>query len=74
MNKNNISLIEKELKNKKIKMLAILAPSFVAEFDYPIILSQLKELGFDKVVELTFGAKMINREYHKQLESYRQLG
>lgn len=71
MNKNNISLIEKELKNKKIKMLAILAPSFVAEFDYPIILSQLKELGFDKVVELTFGAKMINREYHKQLESYK---
>jgi len=29
----------------------------------------LKKLGFDKIVELTFGAKMINREYHKQLKN-----
>jgi len=67
--KNNISLIEKQLKNKKQKIVAMLAPSFVAEFDYPDIIHQLKALGFDKVVELTFGAKMINREYHKQLEA-----
>jgi len=67
MNKNNLPQIEKELKNKN-KMVAMLAPSFVAEFDYPAIIHQLRELGFEKVVELTFGAKMINRDYHKILE------
>jgi iron only hydrogenase large subunit-like protein len=39
----------------------------------PKVISQLKELGFDKVVELTFGAKMINREYHKQLKNSKKL-
>jgi len=65
--KNNISLIEKELKNKKVKMVALVAPSFVVNFEYPQFIHQLKDLGFDKVVELTFGAKMINREYHELL-------
>ena len=50
------------------KKLAMIAPSFIAEFDYPLIILQLKKMGFDKVIELTFGAKMINREYHKKLE------
>jgi iron only hydrogenase large subunit-like protein len=54
--------------NKKEKYIAMLAPSFVVDFSYPDIISQLKELGFDRVVELTFGAKMINRNYHKILE------
>lgn len=54
---------------KKEKVIALLAPSFAAEFEYPKIISQLKSLGFKKVVELTFGAKMINREYHKQLKT-----
>ena len=71
MNKNNISLINKELKNNT-KMVAMIAPSFAAEFDYPNIIYQLKEFGFSKVVELTFGAKMINREYHKILESNKE--
>ena len=53
---------------KKEKIVVMLAPSFVAEYEYPLIISQLRELGFDKVVELTFGAKMINREYHRILE------
>jgi iron only hydrogenase large subunit-like protein len=57
----------------KGKYLAMLAPSFVVDFQYPKVISQLKELGFDKVVELTFGAKMINREYHKQLKSSKKL-
>lgn len=51
----------------KEKYVAMLAPSFVADFDYPLIIVQLKKLGFDKVVELTFGAKMINRVYHKDI-------
>jgi ferredoxin hydrogenase len=65
--KNMPSHIEKELKNKKIKMVALVAPSFVVSFEYPQFIHQLRDLGFDKVVELTFGAKMINREYHEQL-------
>jgi len=58
--------IQKEI--KKHKTIALLAPSFATEFEYPKIIGQLKELGFDKVVELTFGAKMINRDYHKILK------
>ncbi len=57
----------------KGKYVAMLAPSFVVDFSYPRIISQLKELGFDKVVELTFGAKMINRDYHKILEKEKKL-
>lgn len=52
---------------------AMLAPSFVVDFSYPKIISQLKQLGFDKVVELTFGAKMVNHEYHKQLKNSKRL-
>jgi iron only hydrogenase large subunit-like protein len=51
----------------------MLAPSFVVDFSYPQIIFQLKELGFDKVVELTFGAKMINRDYHKKLKNSKGL-
>ena len=57
----------------KGKYVAMLAPSFVVDFSYPQIISQLKNLGFDKVVELTFGAKMINRNYHKQLGKTKEL-
>jgi len=65
--------MKKRVENLKFplkgKYLAMLAPSFVVDFSYPSVVSQLKELGFEKVVELTFGAKMINREYHKLLEN-----
>lgn len=57
----------------KEKYVAMLAPSFVVDFLYPKIIFQLKDLGFDKIVELTFGAKMINREYHKILEKNNEL-
>lgn len=53
---------------KKQKIVVMLAPSFVAEFNYPDILVYLKKAGFDKLVELTFGAKLVNKEYHKFLE------
>ncbi len=59
--------------NNKNKYVAMLAPSFVVDFSYPKIIYQLKDLGFDKVVELTFGAKMINRDYHKQLKNSKEL-
>ncbi|MFA5061025.1 MAG: [Fe-Fe] hydrogenase large subunit C-terminal domain-containing protein [Candidatus Pacearchaeota archaeon] len=71
-NKNNILQIEKILKSKT-PAVALLAPSFIVEFSYPNIIYRLKKLGFDKVVELTFGAKMINREYHKSLKNSKSL-
>jgi len=74
MSKNNLATIEKDLKNKKVNMVALVAPSFVVSFEYPQFIHQLRELGFDKVVELTFGAKMVNREYHKILDKQLSLG
>lgn len=53
---------------KKELKLAMLAPSFVADFEYPEIIHQLRCIGFDKIVELTFGAKLVNKEYHRILE------
>ncbi|OYT36613.1 hypothetical protein B6U91_00775 [Candidatus Pacearchaeota archaeon ex4484_71] len=50
------------------KFVAMVAPSFVVDFPYPGIIHGLKKLGFDKVVELTFGAKLVNQEYHKELK------
>lgn len=55
------------------KYVLMVAPSFVVDFSYPHIIGQLKELGFDRVVELTFGAKMVNREYHNILENSNKL-
>lgn len=57
----------------KGKWLAMLAPSFIVDFPYPKIISQMKDLGFDKVMELTFGAKMINRDYHELLKNSKGL-
>lgn len=65
-----VAKLEFPLKGKYVCMLA---PSFVVDFDYPEIIQRLKELGFDKVVELTFGAKMVNREYHKVLNGSNEL-
>ncbi|MDO8622833.1 MAG: [Fe-Fe] hydrogenase large subunit C-terminal domain-containing protein [archaeon] len=62
----------KSLKQKD-KFVIMLAPSFVVDFSYPSIICELKKAGFDKVVELTFGAKMINREYHDQLKTSKKL-
>jgi len=71
MGKNEISEIVSSLKKEKV--IAMIAPSFPAEFSYPSLLNRLRVLGFDKSVELTFGAKMINREYHKQLKKSKGL-
>jgi len=55
------------------KYVAMVAPSFVVNFSYPSIIRRLKKLGFDKVVELTFGAKMVNREYHEELKNSKKM-
>ncbi len=57
----------------KGKYVAMVAPSFVVDFSYPSIIRRLKKLGFDKVVELTFGAKMVNREYHEKLKNSKKM-
>lgn len=45
------------------KSIAMLAPAFPLDFKYPNIIGMLKKLGFDKVVELTYGARMVNWAY-----------
>lgn len=50
------------------KYLCMLAPSFVSMYDYPQIIYRLRALGFSKVVEVTFGAKMTNINYYEILK------
>lgn len=57
----------------KGKYVAIVAPSFIVDFSYPKIICQLKGLGFDKVVESTFGAKLVNKEYYEQIKQSKGL-
>jgi nitrogen-specific signal transduction histidine kinase len=58
------------------KAIAIVAPSFPAEFteydDYRIFVGMLKKLGFYRVVEVSFGADMVALEY-KKLMNQRQM-
>lgn len=70
--KEDVDQLISELK-KKTKLVAMLAPSFIVNFDYPEIITMLKDLGIDKTVELTFGAKVVNHEYHKQLKKTKTL-
>ena len=50
---------------------AVIAPSFPAEFreikDYKVLVGMIKKLGFDKVVEVSFGADMVAMEYNRLL-------
>lgn len=57
-------------KLKECKSIALLAPSFPIDFSYPNIIGMLKELGFDKVTELTFGARMVNRWYADYIKDH----
>lgn len=50
------------------KIIALLAPSFPVDFSYPEIIIDLKKIGVEKIVELTYAAKLINMEYEKILK------
>lgn len=50
------------LLEKKTKMVAMLAPSFPIDFDFPEILGMLRRLGFKYVVEVTRGAIETNNQ------------
>ncbi len=55
------------------KVIACIAPSFPAEFsdikDYQILVGMIKRLGFNKVVEVAFGADLIASEYRQMIDS-----
>lgn len=55
--KELLSLIE-----KKEKIVALLAPSFMVDFSYPEIVGMLKRLGFKRVVEVSAGATKTNKQ------------
>jgi iron only hydrogenase large subunit-like protein len=55
---------------KKEKVVALVAPSFPIDYSYPEIIGMLKKLGFDKVIELTFGARMVNYHYAQYVKSH----
>ncbi|MFA5931016.1 MAG: [Fe-Fe] hydrogenase large subunit C-terminal domain-containing protein [archaeon] len=63
-------LSESKKKNSKIKLYLMVAPSFVVDFDYLSFVPLMKSLGFDKVTELTFGAKIVNQHYHKYIKEH----
>jgi iron only hydrogenase large subunit-like protein len=48
---------------------ALLAPSFIAEFnefgDYRKLIGMLRKLGFEKIFEVAFGADLVAAEYRK---------
>jgi iron only hydrogenase large subunit-like protein len=66
MNPRQLELLEL-IKKPTICMLA---PSFPIDFEYPQIIGALKKLGFDKICELTFGARMVNYVYAERIKSH----
>lgn len=61
------NLLEYLQQNKPI---ALLAPSFPVDFEFPEIIQILKTLGCTKVVELTYAAKLINNQYREHFKQY----
>jgi iron only hydrogenase large subunit-like protein len=55
---------------KNNKSTALLAPAFPIDFKYPDIIGMLRHLGFDKVTELTFGARMVNWAYAQYVKEH----
>lgn len=70
MKKKSVKSLKFPLKGKYV---AMVAPSFIVNFNFPSIINKLKVLGFDKVVELTLGARFVNEEYKKQLGKSKEL-
>lgn len=68
----------KTLLQQDEKVIAIVAPSFPAEFtdidDYKKFVGMVRKLGFSKVCEVAFGADMVAREYKKLHHDLAELG
>lgn len=58
------------LLKSKSKLVAMLAPSFPIMYNFPKIINQLKNLGFEKVVEVSVGAKETNRQLLEYIEKH----
>lgn len=56
------------LKNHQV--VAMVAPSFVIDFNYKKFADKLRSIGFDKVTELTFGAREVNLFYKDYLKKH----
>ena len=65
---DNTDDVKQLLLDSKVKV-ACLAPSFSAEFtdisNYTILIGMIKKLGFDYVVDVSFGADLVANEYNK---------
>ncbi len=65
--------VENLLKDKSKKVVAMLAPSFPAEFtefdDYKTLIGMIRALGFDKVFDVAFGADLVANKYKKMLDN-----
>ena len=63
----------KELLRSDRKVAAAIAPSFAAEFtdlpNYKYLVGLLRHLGFEKVVEVGFGADMVSKAYNRIIEN-----
>lgn len=63
-----------EILETEKKVIAIVAPSFPAEFteidDHRKLVGMIRELGFSHVCEVAFGADMVAREYKKLHEDH----
>ena len=57
-----------ELVQKKARLVAMLAPSFPIVYQYPQIISKLKQLGFGYVIEVAVGARKTNSQVLALLE------
>jgi iron only hydrogenase large subunit-like protein/nitrogen-specific signal transduction histidine kinase len=54
------------------EVIAMVAPSFPAEFenlDYEVLVGMIRRLGFTKVVEVSFGADLVAKEYKKFMQN-----
>jgi len=58
-----------DLLQGSLPVYAVVAPSFIAEFDeyddYRQVVGMIRALGFDKVLEVAFGADLVAGEYRK---------
>lgn len=70
MFRNNETDLLTMIENKE-NMIAVIAPSFPAEFkeveDYRKVVGAVRSLGFDKVVEVAFGADIVAEHYKNLL-------
>jgi len=57
-----------ELLDNNPQVIAMVAPSFPAEFqdmEHEVLVGMIRQLGFSQVVEVSFGADLVAREYKK---------